>query len=55
MLLRYRHPVTIVTKGSRTAPLEARYYDLPRRVASMNRQGVALMGDVRPKRLIAAP
>jgi aminocarboxymuconate-semialdehyde decarboxylase len=32
----------IVTKGSRTAPLEARYYDLPRRVASMNRQGVAV-------------
>lgn len=33
---------TIVTKGSRTAPLEARYWDLPKRVASMNRQGVAV-------------
>jgi aminocarboxymuconate-semialdehyde decarboxylase len=32
----------IVVKASRTAPLEARYYDLPRRVASMNRQGVAV-------------
>lgn len=33
---------SIVTKGGRTAPLEARYYDLPKRVASMNRQGVAV-------------
>jgi aminocarboxymuconate-semialdehyde decarboxylase len=33
---------TIVTKGSRTAPLEARYYDLPKRVASMDKQGVAV-------------
>ena len=33
---------TIVTKGARTAPLEARYYDLRRRVASMDRQGVAI-------------
>ena len=33
---------TIVTKGQRTAPLEARYWDLPKRVASMNRQGVAV-------------
>ncbi|MGH7368160.1 MAG: amidohydrolase family protein [Candidatus Rokuibacteriota bacterium] len=32
----------ILVKGSRTPPLEARYYDLPRRVASMNRQGVAV-------------
>jgi aminocarboxymuconate-semialdehyde decarboxylase len=32
----------IVVKGSRTPPLEARYYDLPKRVASMNRQGVAV-------------
>ncbi|HKW90906.1 MAG TPA: amidohydrolase family protein, partial [Methylomirabilota bacterium] len=30
------------TKGQRTAPLEARYWDLPKRVASMNRQGVAV-------------
>ena len=29
-------------KGARTPPLEARYYDLPKRVASMNRQGVAV-------------
>ena len=29
-------------KGSRTPPLEARYYDLRKRVASMNRQGVAV-------------
>ena len=32
----------IDVKGSRTPPLEARYYDLPKRVASMNRQGVAV-------------
>lgn len=32
----------IVVKGSSTAPLEARYYDLGKRVASMNRQGVAV-------------
>jgi len=32
----------IVVKAARTPPLEARYYDLPRRVASMNRQGVAV-------------
>ncbi|HYB71440.1 MAG TPA: amidohydrolase family protein [Candidatus Bathyarchaeia archaeon] len=30
----------IVTKGQRTAPLEARYWDLGKRVTSMNRQGV---------------
>ena len=29
-------------KGGRTAPLEPRYYDVPRRVASMNKQGVAV-------------
>jgi aminocarboxymuconate-semialdehyde decarboxylase len=33
---------TIVTRGSRTAPLEARYWDLAKRVASMNKQGVAV-------------
>ena len=32
----------IVVKGGSTAPLEARYYDLPGRVASMNKQGVAV-------------
>ena len=32
----------IDVKGSRTPPLEARYYDLPKRVASMNKQGVAV-------------
>lgn len=32
----------IDVKGARTAPLEARYYDLAKRVASMNKQGVAV-------------
>jgi aminocarboxymuconate-semialdehyde decarboxylase len=32
----------IDVNGSRTPPLEARYYDLPKRVASMNKQGVAV-------------
>ena len=32
----------IDVKGSRTPPLEARYYDLPKRVASMDKQGVAV-------------
>ena len=32
----------IDVKGQRTPPLEARYYDLAKRVASMNRQGVAV-------------
>jgi len=33
---------TIVTKGGSTAPLEPRYWDLSKRVASMNKQGVAV-------------
>ncbi len=33
---------TIVIKGGSTAPLEPRYWDLAKRVASMNRQGVAV-------------
>jgi len=33
---------TVVTPGGRTAPLEPRYWDLAKRVASMNRQGVAV-------------
>jgi aminocarboxymuconate-semialdehyde decarboxylase len=32
----------IVIKGGSTAPLEARYWDLAKRVASMNKQGVAV-------------
>lgn len=32
----------IVVSGSRTAPLEARYWDLDLRIRSMNRQGVAV-------------
>ena len=32
----------IVIKGGSTAPLEPRYWDLAKRVASMNRQGVAV-------------
>ncbi|HZV96804.1 MAG TPA: hypothetical protein VFF62_12790, partial [Candidatus Nitrosocosmicus sp.] len=36
-----RGPVLFV-RDSRTAPLEARYWDLGLRIKSMNRQGVAL-------------
>ena len=32
----------VVVKSARTPPLEARYYDLGKRVASMNKQGVAV-------------
>jgi aminocarboxymuconate-semialdehyde decarboxylase len=35
-----RGPVIAVSGGGRTPPLEARYYDLGRRVRSMDRQGV---------------